>query len=54
MEKEDIIALFHLIESMKEYAPKMQQALKNKDAEKLAELKEEILAMSNAIGRVLK
>lgn len=53
MEKERILLLAQLLTSMKEAATRLEEALKNKDAEHLALIKREILAYQEKVDHML-
>jgi len=53
MNKEDIIALAHLLTSMKDAGSKMAEAIKKKDSEELAEAKNEMLSLQRQVNLML-
>ncbi len=53
MEKERILLLAQLLAGMKEAATRLHEAVKNKDAEHVASIKQEILAMQERVDQML-
>ena len=53
MEKDDVISLAHLLSAMKDSAIKLEEAVKKKDAEKIAGIKREILRFQKDIERAI-
>lgn len=53
MEKEGILLLAQLLASMKEATARLGEAVKNQDAEHVAEVKRELLRLQEKIDHVL-
>lgn len=53
MEKEKILLLAQLLTGMKEASGRLEEAVKNKDAEHVALIKREILALQEKMDQML-
>ena len=53
MEREVLAPLAHLLESMKEAADKLDDAIKKEDVEKVASIKREILEFQKQVSKLL-
>ncbi|MEK6856305.1 MAG: hypothetical protein AABX66_04070 [Nanoarchaeota archaeon] len=53
MNKEEVITLASLLTTLKEYSKKMEEALKNKDSDKLENIKKEIILIIESIDKML-
>ena len=48
-----MILLAHILSGMKDYSSELEEAVRNKDAERLAEIKKEIIKLCNEIDRTI-